>query len=392
MRRDQMTATRVRNLEPEGAYYVLARAQELERQGREIIHLEIGEPDFPTPPGISDAAIEAIHGGRTRYNPPRGLTELREVVAEDAGRRRGITIDPAEVVITPGAKPVLFFPVLALVNPGDEVMYPDPGFPTYRSVIEVAGGVPVPVPLSEENGFSFDLKVFDKLYNSRTKLIILNSPANPTGGIMRKEDLAYIAKAVMRQDCWVLSDEIYSRIVYDGQDAPSIATIPGMLDRTIILDGFSKTYSMTGWRLGYGVMPKDIAEKVQLLLTHSVGCTAHFTQYAGLEAITGDQSVVDEMVAEYSRRRKAVVKGLNDIPGIRCTNPLGAFYAFPNVTALKIPVDELADRLLTEAGVALLPGTAFGPYGEGYLRLSYCNSLEAIEEALRRVHDFVGKL
>ena len=386
------TATRVKNLEPEGAYYVLARAQELERQGRDIIHLEIGEPDFPTPGSVSAAGIEAIEKNRTRYNPPRGLTELREAVAKDAGRRRGITIDPGEVVITPGAKPVLFFPILALVEPGDEVIYPDPGFPTYQAAIEVAGGVPVPVPLLEEKGFSFDLSVFDKLFTSKTKLIILNSPANPTGGIMPKEDLLYIAEKAMSQECWILSDEIYSRIVYDGLTAPSIAVVPGILDRAIILDGFSKTYSMTGWRLGYGIMPKELAEKVQLLLTHSVGCTAHFTQFAGLEAITGDQSVVDEMVAEYEERRNAVVKGLNEITGVRCANPQGAFYAFPNVSALKIPVDELADRILSEAGVALLPGTSFGPYGEGYFRLSYCNSLEAIEEALSRLNHFVGKL
>jgi aspartate aminotransferase len=387
-----MTSTRVNNLEPEGAYHVLARAQELERQGRDIIHLEIGEPDFPTPGGVSDAGIEAIKANRTRYNPPRGITELREAVAEDAGKRRKITIDPEEVVITPGAKPVLFFPILALIDPGDEVIYPDPGFPTYQAAIDVAGGVPVPMPLLEEKGFSFDLNSFDKLFNNKTKLIILNSPANPTGGIMPKEDLAYIAEKAMSQRCWVLSDEIYSRIVYDGSTAPSIAAIPGMLDRTIILDGFSKTYSMTGWRLGYGIMPKEIANKVQLLLTHSVGCTAHFTQFAGLEAITGDQLKVDEMVAEYEKRRNVVVKGLNNIPGIHCANPRGAFYAFPNVSALKIPVGELADRILNEAGVALLPGTAFGPFGEGYLRLSYCNSLEAIEGALDRLNEYVGKL
>jgi aspartate aminotransferase len=387
-----MTATRVSKLEPEGAYFVLARAQELERQGKSIIHLEIGEPDFPTPGTISGAGIRAIQADRTRYNPPRGIGELREAVAKDAGDRRGISINPDEVVIAPGAKPILFFPMLALLEPGDEVMYPDPGFPTYRSAIDVAEGIPVPVPLAEENGFSFDLKVFDKLFTSKTKLILLNSPANPTGGIMPKEDLEYIAEKAADQGCWILSDEIYSRIVYDGLNAPSIAAIPGMPERTIILDGFSKTYSMTGWRLGYGIMPKPLADKVQLLLTHSVGCTAHFTQYAGLEAITGDQAVVDGMVSEYEKRRNAVVKGLNDIPGIRCINPLGAFYAFPNVSELQTPVDELANRILEEAGVALLPGTAFGPYGEGYLRLSYCNSLNAIEDALQRIRDFVCRV
>ncbi len=387
-----MTATRVSKLEPEGAYDVLARAQELERQGRDIIHLEIGEPDFPTPNSVSAAGIEAIRGDRTRYNPPRGITELREAVARDAGRRRGISIDPEHVVIAPGAKPILFFPILALLEPGDEVIYPDPGFPTYKSVIDVADGVPVPVPLVEENGFSFDLNVFDDLFNKKTKLIILNSPANPTGGVIPNEDLAYIAEKAMNQGCWILSDEIYSRIVYDGLHAPSIAAIPDVLDHSIILDGFSKTYSMTGWRLGYGIMPENLADKVQMLLTHSVGCTAHFTQYAGLEAITGNQSVVDEMVTEYEARRDVVVKGLNDIPGIRCIAPRGAFYAFPNVSALNIPVDEMANRILDEAGVALLPGTAFGPYGEGYLRLSYCNSLDAIEQALHRIGDFVSEM
>jgi len=387
-----MTAARVNKLEPEGAYHVLARAQELERQGADIIHLEIGEPDFQTPGRISSAGIEAIQADRTRYNPPRGITELREAVAKDAGARRGITIDPDEVIIAPGAKPILFFPLLALLESGDEVMYPDPGFPTYKSAIDVAGGVPVPIPLVEKNEFSFDLKVFDDLFSKKTKLIMLNSPANPTGGIMPTEDLEYIAKKAMDQECWILSDEIYSRIVYDGLEAPSIAAIPGMRERTIILDGFSKTYSMTGWRLGYGIMPKSLADKIQLLLTHSIGCTAHFTQFAGLEAITGDQSVVDEMVSEYEKRRDAVVKGLNNIPGIQCATPRGAFYAFPNVSALKMPVNELANRMLEEAGVALLPGTAFGPYGEGYLRLSYCNSLESIAEALRRFGDFVGRL
>lgn len=384
-----MTATRVSKLEPEGAYHVLARAQELEKQGKDIIHLEIGEPDFPTPHDVSNAGIDAIQKDRTRYNPPRGITELREAVAIDAGGRREITIDPEEVVIAPGAKPILFFPMLALIEPGDEVMYPDPGFPTYRSAIDVAEGVPVPVPLSEKNGFSFDLNVFDRLFNNKTKLIMLNSPANPTGGIMPAEDLGYIAKKAAEQGCWILSDEIYSRIVYDGLEAPSIAAIPGMQERTIILDGFSKTYSMTGWRLGYGIMPKSVANKVQLLLTHSIGCTAHFTQYAGLEAITGDQSVVETMVSEYEERRNAVVKGLNDIPGIRCVNPLGAFYAFPNVSELNMPVNELANSILEEAGVALLPGTAFGSYGEGYLRLSYCNSLTAIAEALERIGNLI---
>lgn len=383
-----MTAEQLNTLKPEGAYLFLALAQELELKGRDIIHLEIGEPDFPTPTHIAEAGRTAIEQGRTRYNPPRGMTDLREILAKAAGSRRNISIDPEEVVITPGAKPVLFFPALTLIEPGDEVIYPDPGFPTYRAIIEIAGGVPVPVPLVEEKGFSFDLDVFHSLVNEKTKLIILNSPANPTGGIIPEDDLRSIAEAARKHDCWVLSDEIYSRIVYDDAAAPSIAGFPGMRERCIILDGFSKTYSMTGWRLGYGIMPKKLADRVQLLLTHSVGCTAHFTQYAGIEAVRGDQQCVVDMVAHYLKRRDAIVRGLNGIPGIRCATPRGAFYVFPNVSECGIPVDELAVRILEEAGVALLPGTAFGSHGEGYLRLSYCNSLQKIEGAIARLKGF----
>lgn len=377
-------ATRTNHLKPEGAYQVLARAQMLEAQGRDIIHLEIGEPDFATPTNVSQAAIDAIANGRTRYNPPAGLAALREVIAEDAGRRRGISIRSEQVVVSPGAKPNLFFPTLALVNPGDEVIYPDPGFPTYPAMIEVAGGVPVPVPLSEENSFSFDLNAFDRLIGDRTKLIILNSPSNPTGGVMPRADLEHVAAAAQRHDCWVLSDEIYSRVVFDVVEAPSIAAIPGMAERTIIMDGFSKTYAMTGWRLGFGIMPEALARRIELLLTHSIGCTAHFTQIAGIEALTGPQEQVDRMVGEYQRRRDLIVSGLNDIPGISCQRPEGAFYVFPNIKALGRSSDELANLLL-DGGVAALPGTAFGQYGEGYLRLVYANSTENIARALERM-------
>lgn len=378
-------SSRVTHLKAEGAYQVLARAQELEATGRDIIHLEIGEPDFATAPHIRTAANQAIEAGKTRYNPPSGIKELRQAIAEDAGRRRGIHFDPAQVVVTPGAKPDLFFPALALIEPGDEVIYPDPGFPTYEAMIGVAGGVPVPVPLVEANEFSFDLQAFDALIGPKTKLVILNSPGNPTGGVMSREDLAHIAQAVQQHDCWLLSDEIYMRIVFDGLQAPSIAALPDMLERTIIVDGFSKTYAMTGWRLGFGIMPIPLAERINLLLTHSVGCTAHFTQYAGLEAITGPQGWVDEMVAAYQQRRDVLVAGLNAIPGITCRKPLGAFYAFPNIQALGISSNEMANLILEKANVALLPGTSFGRYGEGYLRIVFANSLQNINRAVDRI-------
>ncbi|MFZ5921508.1 MAG: pyridoxal phosphate-dependent aminotransferase [Chloroflexota bacterium] len=373
------------HLKPEGAYQVLARANQLEAAGKDIIHFEIGQPDYPTFENVSRAGIEAIRSGKTRYTPPAGVPSLREALAEDAGRRRGIEVHPDEVVVSPGGKPNLFFPTLALVEPGDEVIYPNPGFPTYEAMIRVAGGAPVPVPLLESNQFSFDLDVFDSLVNERTRMIILNSPSNPTGGVIPAADLVHIASKAQKFDSWVMTDELYTRIVYDGLEAPSIATLPGMRERTIIVDGFSKTYSMTGWRLGYGIMPKSLAERVELLLTHSVGSTAHFTQFAGLEAVTGPQEKVDEMVAEYQRRRDVIVAGLNRLPGFTCQKPQGAFYAFPNITGTGKSSSELANFILEQAGVALLPGDAFGGYGEGYLRLSYATSVENIEKGLERI-------
>jgi aspartate aminotransferase len=382
-------AQRTTHLKPEGAYQVLARANQLEAAGADIIHFEIGQPDYATFENVSNAGINAIRSGKTRYTPPAGIPALREAIALDAGRRRGIEIDPEEVVVSPGGKPNLFFPTLALVEPGDEVIYPDPGFPTYEAMIRVAGGVPVPVPLLETNNFSFDLEAFDRLINERTRLIILNSPSNPTGGVIPPADLEHIAAQAEKFNCWVMSDEIYARIVYDGLEAPSISVLPGMKDRTIIVDGFSKTYSMTGWRLGFGIMPKDLAARVDLLLTHSIGSTAHFTQFAGLEAVTGPQEKVEEMVSEYQRRRGVIVDGLNAIPGFTCQKPQGAFYVFPNITGTGMESITLANLILEEAGVALLPGNSFGAHGEGYLRLSYANSIENIEKGLKRIMDVI---
>jgi aspartate/methionine/tyrosine aminotransferase len=384
----------VLTLEAEGAYQVLARAQALQAQGRDVIHLEIGQPDFATPAHISLAGIGAITGGHTRYTPPAGLPQLRQLIASDAGARRGMHFDPAEVVVGPGAKPGLFFPALALIEPGagHQVIYPDPGFPSYAAMVEIAGGVPRPVPLLEANDFSFDLNAFDDLVSERTRLVVLNSPANPTGGVMPLADLEHIAAAAQEYDFWVISDEIYARLAYEGLQVPSVAALPGMKARTIIVDGFSKTYAMTGWRLGYAIMPAALAERVALLLTHSVGCTADFTQMAGIEALVAPQTLVDEMAATFQRRRDCMVTGLNAIPGVSCRLPQGAFYAFPNVSAFGIPSKQLALRILDETGVALLAGSDFGRHGEGYLRLCYANSTENIERALERLAKFFANL
>lgn len=385
-------AERVMSLAPEGAYRMLGRAQELEAAGKQIIHLEIGQPDVPTFENIVEAGVQAIRKGRTRYTPSAGVTVLRKLVAEKAGEQRDIEIRPGQVVIGPGAKPALFFPTLALVRPGDEVIYPDPGFPTYAAMIAVAGGVPVPVPLSEEQDFSFDLDLFDRAVSDHTRLVILNSPSNPTGGVLPWRALEHIAATARERDFWVLSDEIYARLIYDGMVAPSIVTLPGMAERTVICDGFSKTYAMTGWRLGFGIMPEPLAERVELLLTHSVGCTADFTQYAGIEALNGPQDEVNAVVTEYQRRRDMLVDGLNAIPGIRCRRPQGAFYVFPNVSSFGKTSDSLADYLLEAAGVALLPGTAFGAHGEGYLRLCFATSQANLRLALERMADALAKL
>jgi aspartate aminotransferase len=377
-------ARRITHLKAEGAYAVLARAQALEAKGREIVHLEIGQPDFETYANVTLAGIRAIATGQTRYNPPQGLPALRQALAKDAGQRRGVRFAPDQVVVAPGTKPLLLLPMLALLEPGDEVIYPDPGFPSYEAAIGLVGASPVPVSLVEERGFDLDLDALDASLSARTRMIVLNSPGNPTGGVLTSETLAHIADIARRHDLWILSDEIYGRLVYDGE-APSIVTLPGMAERTIVADGFSKTYAMTGWRLGFGIMPQNLAQKMELLLTHSVGCSATFTQYAGLEAITGPQDDVEAVVAEFRRRRDLIVDGLNAIPGVQCPTPQGAFYAFPNVSSFGRSSAELADYLLDEAGVAVLPGTAFGQNGEGYLRLSYANSMENIERALERI-------
>jgi aspartate/methionine/tyrosine aminotransferase len=384
-------AQRVADLRAEGAYHVLAQAQALEAEGRDIIHLEVGEPDFLASEEILDAGVEALRAGRARYNPPAGLGALREAIAEFAGQQRGVSIEPSQVLVSPGAKPNMFFPTLALIEPGDEVVYPDPGFPTYAAMIGVAGGRGLPVPVVEARGFSFDLDAFDRALSDRTRLIILNSPSNPTGGVIPRQDLEHIAEAAQRLDAWVISDEIYTRITFEGGVAPSIASLPGMQQRTVIVDGFSKTYAMSGWRLGYGIMPEGLARRVELLLTHAYGCTAEFTQWAAVEALRGPQAWVEKMVAEYRRRRDLVVERLNAMPGITCREPQGAFYVFPNVTRLGREVEPLADEILRETGVALLPGTAFGMNGEGYLRLSYATSMENLEEAMARIAEFVRR-
>lgn len=384
-------AQRMSHLGTETAFEVLARAKQLEKEGKEIVHLEIGEPDFNTPQNITEAAIEALKEGYTHYGPSAGLPELREVIARYVADTRKILVDPDEVVVTPGGKPIMFFSILALVDEGDEVIYPNPGFPIYESVIEFLGAKPVPIQLREENDFRLDIDELKKLVTPKTKLIIINSPQNPTGGILTLEDLKAIADIAISKNIQVLSDEIYSRILYEGKPY-SIASLPDMKERTIILDGLSKTYAMTGWRIGYGVMNKSLAPHIARLMTNSNSCTASFTQRAAIEAIAGDQSEVDKMVKEFKRRRDVIVKGLCDIPKLSCPTPKGAFYVFPNVKKIGWDTKKLADALLNEAGVAVLSGTAFGKFGEGYLRLSYANSVENINKALERMRKFLAKL
>jgi len=384
-------AQRMSRLGTETAFEVLARAKQLEREGKEIVHLEIGEPDFNTPQNITEAAIEALKEGYTHYGPSAGLPELREVIARYVADTRKILVDPDEVVVTPGGKPIMFFSILALVDEGDEVIYPNPGFPIYESVIEFIGAKPVPIQLREENDFRLDIDELKKLVTPKTKLIIINSPQNPTGGILTLEDLKAIADIAISKNIYVLSDEIYSRILYEGKHH-SIASLPDMKERTIILDGLSKTYAMTGWRIGYGVMNKSLAPHIARLMTNSNSCTASFTQQAAIEAIAGDQAEVDKMVKEFRRRRDVIVKGLCDIPKLSCSSPKGAFYVFPNVKKIGWDTKKLADAILHEAGVAVLSGTAFGKFGEGYLRLSYANSVENINKGLERMRKFLAKI
>jgi len=386
-----MLARRMKRLGTETAFEVLARAKALEAEGRDIVHLEIGEPDFDTPRNIIDKAIEALRSGYTHYGPSAGLPEVRKVIAEHIARDRGIDVGPQNVVVVPGAKPIIYFPLTALVDPGDEVIYPNPGFPIYESVIEFLEGKPVPLKLDEEKDFSFDIDDLRALANERTKLLIINSPQNPTGGTLSSADLDSIAELANKFDFWVLSDEIYSKILYEGKH-DSISTRPGMLERTIILDGHSKTYAMTGWRLGYGIMPEPLAAAVAKLQTNCTSCTAAFTQIAGAEALTGPQDEVEAMVAEFKIRRDLLVDGLNGIEGITCKRPRGAFYVFPNITGLGLNSKEVETRLLNDFGVAALAGTSFGAYGEGYLRFSYANSQENIRMALERFDAFAASV
>jgi len=385
-------ANRTDHLQPEGAYAVLAKANALEKEGKNIIHLEIGQPDFPTFENISKAGIDSIKNGNTRYTPSAGIPELREEIANYTSGRIGMNYSKEEVVVGPGAKPLLFFPMMALLEPGDEAIYPDPGFPSYSAIIETMGSTPVPIPLKEDKNFSFDMEIFESSVNNKTRLAIINSPSNPTGGILPEKDLEKIAELAEKYDFWILSDEIYSRLSYMDRPVKSISTFPGMKKRTIIMDGFSKTYSMTGWRLGYGLMPEKLADKVSLLITHSVGCTASFTQVAGIEALSGPQDQVEKVKNVYRERRDLIVSGLNAIDGITCKNPEGAFYVFPNIKSFGKSSDFLADYILLKAGVALLPGTSFGPMGEGYLRLCYSNSSDKIRVALERIKSALKEL
>jgi aspartate/methionine/tyrosine aminotransferase len=374
----------------ETAFEVLARAKALEAQGRRVIHLEIGEPDFTTPRHIIEAGAQALLDGNTHYCPAPGLPVLREACAAHLSRHRGLSIDPARVLVAPGAKPFLFFGVLATCDPGDEVIYPNPGFPIYESVIRWAGATPVPLPLVEEQGFAFSAQDLADRLTPRTRLVILNSPANPTGGIVPRELNTEIAGLLAAHDCWILSDEVYSELLYDG-DHDTIATHEGLLDRTILLDGFSKTFAMTGWRLGYAALPPPLVEPITRLIINSVSCTAPAIQLAGVAALEGPRDEVDAFREEFRVRRDAVVAGLNALPGVSCVMPEGAFYAFPNIAQTGLGAKELADRLLAEAGVAVLAGTAFGSYGEGYLRLSYANSLENIQEALAAMEALLAR-
>lgn len=386
-----MQFARMNRLGTESAFDVLAKAKNLEDQGRNIVHLEIGQPDFKTPMNICEAAFQAMKDGYTGYGPAAGLLEFREAVAEHISTTRGIEVHPDEVVVTPGAKPIIFFTLLALINEGDEVIYPDPGFPIYESVINFVGAKGIPLPLQEEVDFRFRIDDLVAAVSERTRLLILNSPQNPTGGFLKEEDMDAIANLANKHDFYVLSDEIYSHILYEGQHK-SVIGLPGMKARTILIDGHSKTYSMTGWRLGYGVVPKPIAELIVRLMINSNSCTCSFTQIAGIEALKGPQDFVTQMVAEFKKRRDAIVDGLNAIEGIICIKPAGAFYVFPNVKQLPLSCDALADYLLEEAGVALLSGTGFGKLGNGYLRISYANSLENISAALERIKTAIGKL
>jgi aspartate/methionine/tyrosine aminotransferase len=383
-------ARRMSRLGTETAFEVLNKARALERQGKSIIHLEIGEPDFDTPSNVVEAAVDALHKGWTHYGPSAGLPDLRQTIAEYVSRTRNVKVSADEVVVVPGGKPIIFFIMLALIDEGDEVIYPNPGFPIYESMINYVGGKTIPIQLREDRDFSLDVSELPVLITDRTKLIILNSPHNPTGGVMQRGDVEQVAKVIGDRNILVLSDEIYSRLLFEGEHF-SIMSVPGMQERTVLLDGFSKTYAMTGWRMGYGVMRADLATHITRLMTNSNSCTASFTQMAGIEALRGDQSSVDHMCSEFKSRRDMFVAGLNKIKGFSCRLPKGAFYVFPNVTKTGWKSKPLADALLDQAGVAALSGTAFGDFGEGYLRFSVANSMENLQQALDRIDRWTRK-
>src|ERR1700675_1249396 len=390
MQHELQLAHRMSRLGTETAFEVLNKARALERQGKSIIHLEIGEPDFDTPANVIEAAVDALHNGWTHYGPSAGLPELRQTIAEYVSRTRSVKVSPDEVVVVPGGKPIIFFTMLTLIDEGDEVIYPNPGFPIYESMIHYVGGKAVPIHLPEERDFSVNVNDLSSLITDRTKLIILNSPHNPTGGVMERKDVEQVAKIIGDRNILVLSDEIYSRLLFEGEHF-SIMSVPGMQERTILLDGFSKTYAMTGWRMGYGVMRADLAAHITRLMTNSNSCTASFTQMAGIEALRGDQGSVDHMRNAFKLRRDVVVAGLNRIKGFSCRKPKGAFYVFPNITKTGWKSKPLADALLEQAGVAALSGTAFGEFGEGYLRFSVANSLENLQQALERIDQWTNK-
>ena len=383
-------AKRMARLGSESAFETLARARALEAKGKEIVHLEIGEPDFDTPQNVVDAGVDALRGGWTHYTPSAGLPALREAIAEDVTRSRGVQVTPEEVVIVPGGKPTIYFTFTAFVEEGDEVIYPNPGFPIYESLIGFLGAKPVPLQISEEKDFRLDVNELADKITDRTKLIVLNSPHNPTGGVLTQQDVRDIAAAIGDRDIMVLSDEIYSRLIFEGEHY-SLMSLDGWKDRVIMLDGFSKTYAMTGWRLGYGVMNRELAKYFGRLMTNVNSCSAAFTQVAGIEAVKGDQSAVNHMREQFKQRRDRFIAGLNKIPGFSCRMPHGAFYAFPNIRQTGWTSRKLADALLEQAGVACLPGTAFGQYGEGYLRFSVANSMENLDKALDKIGDWVKK-
>jgi aspartate aminotransferase len=378
-------ARRMSRLGTETAFEVLNRARALERQGRSVVHLEIGEPDFETPSNVVEAGVSALRKGWTHYGPSAGLPELRQAIAEYVSATRGTSVTSDEVVVVPGGKPIIFFTILSLIDEGDEVIYPNPGFPIYESMIHYVGGRALPIRLREERDFSLDVNELASLISDRTKLIILNSPQNPTGGVLDRRDIEQIARIIGDRNVMILSDEIYSRLLFDGAQHFSIMSVPGMQERTILLDGFSKTYAMTGWRMGYGVMRPDLATQITRLMTNSNSCTASFTQVAGIEAIRGDQSSVEHMRDEFQRRRDVFVGGLNKIKGFSCRMPKGAFYVFPNIALTGWKSKPLADALLEQAGVAALSGTSFGECGEGYMRFSVANSFENLQQALERI-------